>query len=333
MKFEEILTNLKNQKYSPVYFFMGEEPYFMDVLTQYIADHALEEKDRAFNQTIVYGKDTNVHDIITQARKFPMMATHQLVIVKEAQELKNIDDLIYYVEKPLKSTILVINYKYKKISKQKKLIKAVQKNGILFESTRLYDNQIPEWIQKLVKKKGKDIDMKAAVLLSEYLGANLNKISNEVDKLLLTLPSNDGRITVEHIERNIGISKDFNVFELQNVLGAKNSAKAYQIIDYFAQNQKEHPITLTIITLFNFFSKVLIYHTIAQKSQKEVASILKVPPFFVRDYQRAARNYSKKKLVRIINALREYDLRSKGVNNRSIPPGELLKELVYVILH
>ena len=333
MTFEDILKQLNEKKYRPIYFLMGEEPYFIDRITEHIADHVLTEEEKTFNKIILYGKDTDIPTVINTARRFPMMASHQVVIVMEAQSLDKIEDLIHYVEKPLGSTLLVINYKYKKLDKRKKLFKALEKNSILFESKRLYDDKVPPWINSYLRSRGKKIEPKAAVILTEYLGNDLGKIANELEKLIIVLKAEQDIITATDIERNIGISKDYNNFELNNALAQRNVLKANRIIQYFNANQKNHPLTLTITSVYFFFSRVLRYHFLNDKSSRNVASALKIEPFFIREYETAARNYNTAKTVRVISLLREYDLKSKGFGNVSAIPGELLKELIYKIIH
>ncbi len=332
MKFEQIISDLKNKVYHPVYVLMGEEPFFIDQISDYIEENVLDESEKSFNLTISYGKDTDVHTLIGYAKRFPMMANHQVIIIKEAQNLDKIDEFLSYVENPLKSTILVICYKYKTLDKRKVFTKSVAKHGILFESDKLYDNQLPEWIVNFLKQKKYSISPKAAVLLSEYLGADLSRIANELGKLMLNIPANT-EITPDHIEQNIGISKDFNVFELQKAIGVKNIFKANQIINYFAANPRDNPLVVTLANFFQFFSKILIYHSLSDKSRNNVASALSINPFFVNDYQLAAKNYNAGKLIAIVGYLREYDLKSKGIDNISASEGELLKELLYKILH
>ncbi len=333
MTFEEILKELKEKKYRPIYFLMGEEPYFIDRITETIAENVLSEEEKTFNQMVLYGKDTDIPNIINTAKRFPMMASHQVVIVREAQHLDKIEDLIYYVESPLESTLLVINYKYKKLDKRKKLYKSLEKSSILFESKRLYDDKIPPWIYSYLRYRRKKIEPKAAMILIEYLGNDLGKIANELEKLIIILKAEQDIITASDIERNIGISKDYNNFELNNALAQRNVLKANRIVRYFQGNQKNHPVTLTITSIYFFFSKVLNYHFIPDKSMRNVASILRIDPFFVRDYETAAKNYNTAKTVQVISLLREYDLKTKGFGNVSSAPGELLKELIYKIMH
>jgi DNA polymerase-3 subunit delta len=334
MNFEQIISDLKNKIYKPIYFLSGEEPYFIDLITKYINDNVLTEAEKSFNQTVLYGKETEIHTVINSAKRYPMMANHQVIIVKEAQNIKNIEELIHYASAPLQSTLLVINYKYKTLDKRKKLYKAINEKGILFESKKLYDNEVPAWINGYLKNKKRTIDPGAGALLNEYLGNDLSKIANELNKLIITLPDGEFNITTSHIERNIGISKDYNNFELHKALTQKNILKANRIVNYFGHNAKDNPFTLTISSLYHFYSKVLTYHFITNKSdRRNVAATLKVNPFFVGDYEKAARQYNPKKTVGIISMLREYDLKSKGYNNVSTSHGELLKELVFRILH
>jgi len=333
MTFEEIFKQLNEKIYRPIYFLMGEEPFFIDRITEHIAANVLTEEEKTFNQMILYGKDTDIPTVINTARRFPMMASRQVVIVREAQNLDRIEDLIHYVENPLDSTLLVINYKYKKLDKRKKLFKALEKNSILFESRRLYDDKIPPWINSYLRSRGKKIEPKAAVILTEYLGNDLGKIANELEKLIIVLKAEQDTVTSADIERNIGISKDYNNFELNNALAQRNVLKANRIVQYFGANQKNHPLTLTITSIYFFFSRVLRYHFLPDKSSRNVASKLKIEPFFIREYETAARNYTTAKTVRVISLLREYDLKSKGFGNVSSVPGELLKELIYKIIH
>jgi DNA polymerase-3 subunit delta len=333
LEYTDIIRDLKNKIYSPIYFLMGEEPYFIDVITNYIASNVLTETEKEFNQVVMYGKDITALDVINAAKRFPMMSQYQVVILKEAQTLNNIDDLHYYVEKPLRSTILVINYKYKLLDKRKKLFRNLTENGIVFESARLYDDKIPGWISSYLKRKNKSIDLKASSLLTDYLGNDLSRIANELDKLIITIGSEATTINSAHIERNIGISKEYNNFELQKALSQMNVLKANRIINYFDKNQKLNPINFTFSSLYYFFSRVLLYHSVEDKSTKNVASVMKLNPYFVDDYRLAAKNYNPAKVVAIISLLREYDLKSKGFGNVSISPGGILKELVYKILH
>ena len=334
MTIQEILKELKNKIYRPLYLLHGEEPYFIDMVTDYIIENVIPPEEKAFNQTILYGRDTDTGSVINAARRFPMMSQHQVIVVREAQELKDIDELAVYAANPLKSTILVINYKYRTYDKRKKLCRAIeQSNGAVVQSARLYENKVPDWIVSWLKIRNCTIDPVATMLLVEYLGADLGKIENELEKLLLSLPENDKRITPLSIERNIGISKDYNNFELQKALGNKDVLKANRIINYFAKNQKDNHITPTIISLYFYFSKVFTFHFVKDRSGRNLASVLKVNPYFVTEYEQAAKRYNPRKTAMIISWLREYDMRSKGWGNSSADAGDLLKELIYKILH
>jgi DNA polymerase III subunit delta len=331
--YEEIISDLKNRIFKPIYFLAGEEPYYIDLITSHIENKVLPDSEKAFNQIILYGEDTNIAAIIDTARRFPMMSTHQVVIIKEAQSLKKLDDLVIYLEHPLPSTILVFSYKYRTIDKRTKLYKALEANSAYFESPRIRDYLIPGWIERYLMSKGIKTDPNASAMLTEYLGTDLHKIVNELDKLTITLPAGKPVITTALIEKNIGISKDYNNFELQKAIGEKNILKANMIVHYFANNPKDNPITLSIASLFSFFSKLLTYHYLTDKSKNNVAAALKINPFFVRDYETSAGRYTVSRTVRIIDLLRTYDMKSKGFGDQGTEPGELLKELVYKILH
>ena len=332
MKYEDIIKDLKNKIYKPIYLLQGDEPFYIDKITNYISENILTEAEKSFNQTVMYGKDTTVEMIDNASRRFPMMANHQVIIVKEAQSIKKIENLVYYAEKPLKSTILVINYKYKTLDKRKKVYKMIQKNGVVFESKKLYDNKIPAWVNSYLKERKYSIEPTASRMLTDYLGSDLSKIANELDKLIITTPQ-ERPITAADIEENIGISKDYNNFELQNAIREKNILKANRIINHFAANPKDNPLVLTITSLYYFFAKVLTYHFLTDKSRNNVASVLKVNPFFVKDYELTARKYSKGKVIAIISYLREYDMKSKGLGSATTSHGDLLKELIFKTMH
>ncbi len=332
--YEEIMGQLEKQIYQPVYLLFGDEPYFIDSISDYIEENVLTETEKEFNQLVVYGRDTNPGAIIDMARRYPMFSNYLVIIVKEAQDLliTQLEDLLPYIEKPSPTTLLVIDYKYKKIDRRKSFSKIVEKNGVLFESNRIYDNQVSTWIQKQVNKRGYSITPKASEMLAEFLGADLGKINNELGKLTISLESGK-TITDDLVERNIGISKEYNVFELQNALGRKDVLKANKIVNYFAANPKTNPAVVVMMLLYSYFSKLMIYHQISDKSKNAAASALSVNPYFVSDYATGASNYSMSKLLAIISLLREYDLRVKGINNAATPGGELLRELIYKILH
>lgn len=333
MDYIQIIADLENKKYLPVYFLEGEEPFFMDRISDFILENVLTEDEKGFNQSILYGKDLSLDSIMTAAKRFPMMAERQVVVIREAQNIKNIEDLASYVEKPMRSTILVFNYKYKTIDKRKKLYKALQKNGIYFESKHLYENQVPAWISKYLKGKNLGIDPRAAQMITDFVGSDLQRIVNELEKVTISLVPGTS-IMPDDVEKNIGISKEFNTFELQNALGNRDVLKSNRIINYFIDNEKLHPLTVIIGMLVNYFRKLLVYHSIENKSDRNaVAQKLGVSPFFINDYANAARNYSLDKAVSIISMMREYDLRSKGARGGSTGNGDLLRELVFKILH
>jgi len=403
MTFEQIITDLRNKIYHPLYFLMGEEPYYIDVISDMIEETVLTEAEKGFNQTILYGRDTSLAQIAGLARNFPMMANYQVIIVKEAQDLIRKNDLdrlhatirarealegarnrklveqirqrklvnpadaarslgldkpqersnleevfkhlqllsgetgkgylefIQLLEQPVRSTILVIDYKYEKLDRRKALAKKIEKAGVLFESTRLYENKIPEWIAAYLRGKGYGIEVPSTVLLAEYLGNDLSRIANELDKLVINLPRGT-KVNQEHIEANIGISKDYNIFELQKSIGLGDLPKAQRILNHFAANSKENPAIKTIAVLFAYFSKLLIYHSLTDRSPNNIASALSVHPFFVKDYQQAASRYDLRKTQEIIGLLHAYDLKSKGIDTATVDDGELTRELVFRII-
>lgn len=327
-----IVTEIKNGNIKPIYFLFGEEAYYIDKIAEYIEQTVLSEEEKGFNQTVLYGRDVSIDDIIGNAKRYPMMAERQVLIIKEAQHLsRTIENLVSYADNPQPTTVLVICYKYKKLDKRKKLYKAVQKSGKLFESKKLYENQVSDWIRRTLTGKGYRIAPKAAILLVEFLGTDLGKIDNELNKLFLVLPRNT-EITPEHIEEHIGISKDYNNFELKKAIGERNVVKATRIINYFAQNPKDNPFVLTVSLLYSFFSQLLQYHGLKDHSSKNVASVLRISPFFVGEFQTAARNYPMKKVSGIVSHLREMDLKGKGVNANALPQADLLKELLMKIM-
>jgi len=332
MKYQDIIQQIDNKIFSPVYFLMGEETFYIDKISDHISKNVLSEEEKEFNQTTLYGKDIDIATIISEAKQFPFGATHRVVIIKEAQDIRSIEKLESYLDQPSPSTILVICYKYKKVDKRKSFGKNLSKKSVLFEGKKLYDNQIPDWIKTHVQELGYAIDNKSCRILTEYLGSDLSKISNETSKLILNLEKGES-ITPKIIEENIGISKDFNIFELQQALGGKDILKSNRIIKHFTENPKNHPFVLTISSLFSYFQKIMIYQNLKDKSKNNAASKLGVNPFFVSQYQTAARNYSMSKLFKIFTYLKEYDLKSKGLGNPSTPEGELLKELTFKILH
>lgn len=332
--FEQIVTEIKARKYRPVYLFMGDEPYYIDELTSMLTETVLPEEEHDFNQSILYGMETNVTAVITMARSYPMMSDHQLIVIKEAQNLSKIEELEVYVKNPLKSTILVLNYKGGSLDKRKKLYAEIDKNGAIFESKKIPEYKIPAFITSYILSKGLSIDQKSAQMLSDYLGNDLSKLTNEIAKLLIAIPPGQMRITADLIEENIGISKDFNNFELLNAIINKNIFKVNQIADYFEKNPKNNPMIMTMSVLFNFFSNLMICYWAKNKTEQGLATELGLRnPYQAKDYVIALKNYNAFKCIEIIGLLRIYDAKSKGVDNNSAPDGELLKELLYKITH
>lgn len=332
--FEQIVTEIKARKYRPVYLFMGDEPYYIDELTDMLTETVLPEEERDFNQSILYGMETNVTAVITMARSYPMMSDHQLIVIKEAQNLSKIEELEVYVKNPLQSTILVLNYKGGSLDKRKKLYAEIDKMGAIFESKKIPEYKIPAFITSYILSKGLSIDQKSAQMLSDYLGNDLSKLTNEIAKLLIAIPPGQMRITADLIEENIGISKDFNNFELLNAIINKNIFKVNQIADYFEKNPKNNPMIMTMSVLFNFFSNLMICYWAKNKTEQGLATELGLRnPYQAKDYVIALKNYNAFKCMEIIGLLRIYDAKSKGVDNNSAPDGELLKELLYKITH
>ncbi len=329
---KNIVSDIKNGNIKPIYFLMGEESYYIDKISDYIEQNVLDETEKGFNQQILYGRDTSIEAIVSAAKRYPMMADKQVIIVKEAQDLsRTIEKLVSYAENPQLTTVLVVNYKYKKLDKRKKLHKAIAKSGLIYESKKLYENQVADWIRRILSGKKYQVEPKAAQMLVEFLGTDLSKIANELDKLMLILPK-ETIINDKHIEDNIGISKDFNNFELRKAVGEKNILKANRIINYFSENPKNNPLVMTISLLNSFFTQLLLFHGLKDKSKNTVARSLGVSPYFVDEYFLAARNYPMRKVAQVIATLREADLKSKGVG-ASQSQEDILKELLFKILH
>lgn len=330
---EQILQSLKQKKYAPIYFLMGEEPYYIDLISDYIQYEILDESQREFDLSVLYGKDVDIVTVINAAKRFPMMSPYQILIVKEAQHIKDLDKLQFYIQHYAPATILVICYKYGTVDGRKKWVNELKKTGVLFESKKLRDYEMSAWIAKYAKSKDLQIEEKAMVMLTDFLGTDLSKVANELDKLAITKPAGSNRITPEIIEKNIGISKDFNVFELQDALIKKDVLKANRIINYFADNKKANPIQMVIAQLFGFFSNLMIFHYLPQKTAEAAAAEFKIHPFIARNYLTAAKSFNAWKTMNIITSIRETDARSKGIDNFSADEGDLLKELVFKILH
>ena len=352
MEFEKIISDLKNKVYHPVYFLMGEEPHFIDAVANYIEKNVLDDPEKEFNQTVLYGGETNVLQVIAEAKSYPMMSNYRVVIVKEAQNMRDlvpkdqgedgekkkgsetdkVHPLISYLENPQKSTILVICYKYKTVDKRTAYAKSLDKKAVVMRSDSLYDYKVPKWVEGYLAEKKYSIEPQASALLTEFLGNDLGKIAKELEKLFISIPERS-KITSEQVYKYIGISKEYNNFELQAAIGRRDPLKTNRIINYFASNPKDNPFPMTIALLSGYFTKVLQYHFLPDKSQNNVAAALKVNPFFVKDYVLAAGNYSSGKAMDVISLLREYDLRGKGFEGNSTDEGELLKELVFRIIH
>lgn len=333
---DSILKSIKNKAFLPVYFLHGEEPYYIDVAVKSFENDVLEEDEKAFGQTVAYGKDTNIAEIISLAQQFPMFGNYNLIIVKEAQDLKFGEDeckiLESYIENPVPTTILVFAHKHKKVDSRKKFTKLLQKNSQIFLSEPVKEWNLAKWIAEECAALGIKTAPNISHLLAEYLGNDLSRIANELSKLKMILK--DGEILDEKlVEMHIGISKDFNVFELQKALGQKNAEKAMKIAYYIGKNPKSNPFVMMVGNLYNFFSNIIIYHTMHGQSQQSIAAELGINPFFVKDYAEAARFYPLKHATRIISILREIDLKSKGLGANQTDDGELLKEMVYKILN
>ena len=329
----KIINEIKAGNIKPIYFLMGEEPYYIDRLTEYIERNILSEDEKSFNQMVIYGRDTTIEEVISNAKRYPMMAKRQVVVVKEAQDLsRTIENLESYAENPQPTTVLVIAYKYKTLDKRKKLVKLLDKQGVVFESKKLYENQVGEWLKRVLQGKKLNIEPKAVAMFVDFLGTDLSKIANEINKLAIILPEGS-TITPAIIEENIGFNKDFNPFELRKAIGEKNQFKAYQIANYFAENQKEYPNVVIIGLVFGFFSQLLLYHGLKDRNPKNVAVALKVNPYFVKDYDVALKNYPMKKVSSIVATLRDVDVKSKGVGANSLPHGDILKEMLIGIFN
>lgn len=334
---KKMITSFKKDGYKPVYFLMGEEPYFIDFLSDHFTNNVISEEEKSFNQIVLYGKDVSVNDIMSQARQYPFMGDKMLVVIKEAQELvKTIDQFAAYFKSVQPSTILVFCYKYKTLDKRKELYKTLSKSEFaeIFESNKLKDYQVEGWIKTLISDEKLEIEPKAVAMLVEFLGNDLSKISNEIDKLKIIL-KNDKLITADLVEENIGISKEYNNFELINAVAYKNEAKAFGIAKYFALNTKNNPFVVTTSLLYNFFSKLLQYHGMVYKNAganpADIAKQLGINQYGLKDYQAASKIYPMKKVSQVIAVIREIDLKGKGVNG-SLSHDDLLKELLIKVL-
>ena len=332
MQYKDIITQIKTKDYQPIYVLMGDEPYYIDKISEYISNNILTDEEKQFNQCVLYGKEINTESIIEECKQFPFGSEHRVVIIKEAQNIRKIEKLNEYIENPMRSTILVLCHKYKSIDKRTKFGKNIIKNCITFESKKIYENAIPEWINKFVKKKGLSITNKSCHVLTEYLGNDLSKIKNELNKLIINTTT---EINEEIIEKHIGISKHYNLFELQSSLSKKDVLQSNRIINHLSKNAKKNPFPIIISSIFSFFQKVMIYHNLNLKNENEriAANQIGAHPFFIKQYKDAYNNYSEQKLFSIFEQIKEYEMRSKGVNNKSTQEKDLLKELTFKILH
>ncbi|QTY28179.1 DNA polymerase III subunit delta [Flavobacterium sp. CS20] len=329
---EALLKRLQQKKYKPIYVLVGvDETYFVDLISNYIEQNVLPQEQKAFNQTILYGKDTDIEELINVAKRYPMMADHQVIIVREAQQLKNIEKLEAYVNNPQLSTILVLCFKHKKVDGRKKVFKDIKKKYEFYQTGKIYEKHIIKWMNSSLKKSDYSIEPKASKMLLEFLGNNISNINKELEKLKQILPKST-TIKPEHIEDNVGISKDYNNFELINAIGIKDEFKAQKIAKYFAQNPKNHPLLLSLGLMFNYFNKILTYHALNNKSESNATRALGVPPYFVKDYIYASKNYNMKDTTRAIELIRETDAQSKGINSAQIKEEDLLRTLLVKIM-
>ena len=330
--FKQIENDIKSKKFSPIYLLMGEEEFYIDYLTNLITENSISKSEKEFNYNVLYGKETDVDELISICKKFPLMSNYQVVVLKEAQDLsRTIDQLAGYANNFLESTILIINYKHKSLDKRKSLYKLISKNGVVFESKRLYENQVQQWIVDQLNNKGIKISNKAVAMIVDFLGTDLSKINNELSKLI-QLKKDLKEISENEIEKYIGISKEYNNFELRNAISEKNTFKAFQIADYFAKNPNSNPLAVTILMVFDFFSKLLLYHANDSLPDSKKAFIMKINPYFIKEYNRASKNYSIKRVTQVISIIREYDLKSKGSGVKNTSHLDLLKEMIVRIV-
>ena len=336
MNLQEInstISKIKNKVYSPVYFLMGEETYYIDLISDLLERSILTEEEKSFNQTVLYAKETSIDDIVSCCKRYPMMSKYQVIILKEGQDLsRKIEQLSYYMLNPMLSTVLIINFKYKTLDRRKKLFKNIQKFGVILDCKKLYENKVPEWINNHLKSDNYSINIKACHMLVDYLGNDLNKITNQLNKLKIICP-NDEEISPQHIQDNIGISKDYNIFELRNAVGSGNLTKTLVISSYFSSNSKQYPIQLTLSSLFNYFIQIFQYHSLSDKSDNNVSSVLGVSRFFVKDYIVASKLYSMKKISTIISLIKDCDLKSKGAGESNSSENDILRQLLIQIMN
>ena len=321
---DDILKELRAKQYRPIYYLMGEESYYIDLIADYITDNVLNETEKEFNLTVVYGADVDIATVINAAKRYPMMSEYQVVIVKEAQAIRNMEELSFYLQRPLNSTILVVCHKHGTLDKRKKLAAEIEKAGVLFESKKIKESQLPAFINSYMKRKGIDMEPKASAMLADFVGTDLSRLTGELEKLIITLPAGQKRVTPEQIEKNIGISKDYNNFELRSALVEKDILKANKIIKYFEENPKTNPIQMTLSLLFNFYSNLMLSYYSPEKTEQGIASWLGLKsPWAARDYLTAMRRYNGVKTMQIIGEIRYADAKSKGINNASMSDGDI----------
>ncbi|WP_217601495.1 DNA polymerase III subunit delta [Chitinophaga sp. GbtcB8] len=330
MEYQDILKDWKQKKFKSIYWLEGEEDFFIDQVVNYAEHKLLDEAEKGFNLTVLYGKDADWSAVINACRRYPMFAEKQVVVLKEAQAMRDLLKLEPYIDHPLDSTIFVVAHKQGKLDGRSKMAKLIKDKGVLLSTKKLYDNQLPGWVEVYVREMGRAISQKAGILLVDHIGNDLSRIANEIDKLLVNLP-NEKKIDEADIEKYVGISKEYNVFELQNAVGQQDFIKVMRIVNYFAANPKAGPVQMVIPALYNFFSKVNLIFGV-KGGEKEIASTLGVHPFFVKDYMQAARQYGAEGTEKAILLLHTYNLRSIGINDSGVEDGELMKELMYKVM-
>jgi DNA polymerase-3 subunit delta len=331
---DDILKQLKEKKYAPVYLLMGEEAYYIDLISNYIIDNVLTDTEKEFNQMVFYGADVEAATVINAAKRYPMMADKQVVIVKEAQNMEKIEDLEYYLMKPLESTILVLCYKHGVVDRRKKFVSQIANVGVLFESKAIKETQLPAFVASYLKRCGVDIEPKASAMMAEFVGTDISRMVSELDKLIITLPAGSKRIVPEQVEKNIGVSKEYNCFELKSAIIERDVLKANKIINYFEANPKANPIQKTLAFLFSFFSNLMMSYYAPDKSEQGVAAWLGFrSSWAARDYVTAMHRYSGMKTMNIIGEIRLADARSKGIDGGGMTDGDIMRELIFKILH
>ena len=335
ISYESIMKSLKAREFAPVYILMGDEPFYIDKICDYISETVLQPEERDFNQMVLFGADITASQLVDQCKGFPMMAEHRVVIVKEAQNLKNLEPLEKYFEKPMASTILVFCHKNGSIDRRKKFLPRAEKVGVVFESKKLYDRQLPGFIETYLKTRKATIEPKAVQMIADHIGADLHRLTSELDKLLISLDDSDRRVTPSLVEKEIGVSKDFNAFELRSPIIQRDVFKANQIIKYFDNNPKSGSLYALLPLLFSYFQNLMIaYYAPNKQNENELAKFLDLKSTWgIREYQMGMRNYSGVKVMQIIDKMKEVDAKSKGVDNPFTSAGDLMKELIFFILH